>query len=130
MLEESQPAVRYFTLTDLLGRKDDSPEVKRAYSNISKGGWAYEILKMQKPEGHWRSKRSLYRPKYTATNWMALILSDLGITKENEQVARAADLFFKGRRVALLPLLNRDTGLLGSSRGLLSTSKIKADRKN
>lgn len=95
LLEENQPAVRYFTLTDFLGRERDSPDVKEAYSNISKEGWAREILKMQKPEGHWQSKRSLYRPKYTATNWMALILSDLGVTNENEQVARAADLFFK-----------------------------------
>ncbi|MGA3108296.1 MAG: hypothetical protein ABSD99_02405 [Candidatus Bathyarchaeia archaeon] len=95
LLEENQPPVRYRTLIDLLGRGRNDPEVTETYSNISKKGWAFGILNLQKPEGHWQSKRSLYRPKYTATNWMALILSDLGLTKENKRVGEAADLFFK-----------------------------------
>jgi hypothetical protein len=95
LLEENQPAVRYFTLTDLLGRGRNDSEVKEAYSSISKKGWAFDILGLQKTEGHWQSKRSLYKPKYTATNWMSLILSDLGLTKENRQVRKAVDLFFK-----------------------------------
>lgn len=95
LLEENQPSVRYHTLIDLLGRGRNDPEVREAYSDISKKGWAFGILNLQKPEGHWQSKRSLDRPNYTATNKMALILSDLGLTKENKRVRRAADLFFK-----------------------------------
>jgi hypothetical protein len=82
LLEENQPSVRYHALIDLLGRGRNDPEVREACSGISKKGWAFRILNLQKPEGHWQSKRSLYRPKYTATNWMALILSDLGLTKK------------------------------------------------
>jgi hypothetical protein len=95
LLEENQPSVRYHTLIALLGRRRNDPEVREAYAKISKKGWAFDILNLQKPEGHWQSKRSLYRPKYTATNWMALILSDLGLTKDNQQIRKAADLFIE-----------------------------------
>jgi hypothetical protein len=95
LLEDNQPAVRYFTLTDLLGRRVDDAEVEEAYSAIAKRGWAYDILRRQRPEGYWQSPKSLYLPKYTATNWMSLILSDLGLTIEDKRVRKAADLFFK-----------------------------------
>jgi len=95
LLEANQPAVRYFTLTELLGRRRDDPEVAEAYSKISKRGWAVDILRTQKREGYWESARSLYGPKYTATNWRCLVLSDLGLTKEDKRVRKAADLFFK-----------------------------------
>lgn len=97
LLEENQPSVRYRTHIDLLGHDRNSPEVREAYADISKKGWAYKILRLQRPGGRWKSKPegSLYGPKYTATNWMALILSDLGLRKENMRVRKAADLFFK-----------------------------------
>jgi hypothetical protein len=95
LLEDDQPAVRYFTLTDLLGRRAEESDVRDAYTDIPKRGWAFDILRSQKREGNWQSRDSLYRPKYTATNWMSLILSDFGLTKENERVRKAADLFFK-----------------------------------
>jgi len=95
LLEANQPAVRYLALSDLLGRGRKDSEVMEAYSSIPKRGWAFDILRAQKAAGHWQSTRSLYRPKYTATNWMCLILSDLGLTKEDKRVRRAADLFFK-----------------------------------
>ena len=100
LLERSQPAVRYFTLTNLLGHSNKASEVSEAYSKISKVGWAFDIIKMQKGDGRWQSTTaqpfsSLYRPKYTATNWMSLILSDLGLTKENHHVRKAAELFFR-----------------------------------
>ena len=97
LLDESQPAVRYFTLTDILGRERNDAEVREAYSQISRKGWGFEVLSLQNGKGYWQSKPrgSLYGPKYTATNWMALILSDLGLTKENTRVRIAAELFFK-----------------------------------
>ena len=95
MLREDQPAVRYYTLSDLIDRPANHSEVKQACSNIPKEGWAFDILRKQRPEGYWESKRSLYRPKYTATNWMAIVLSDLGMTKENPQIRKTANLLFK-----------------------------------
>ena len=95
LLEENQPSVRYLTLTELLDRSERDSEVKSAKRNISKVGWAYDILRTQHREGNWQSLKSLYLPKYTATNWMSLILSDLGLTMEDKRVRKAADLFFK-----------------------------------
>jgi hypothetical protein len=94
LLEESQPSVRYFALTDLLGREKTHPDAKEAVANIAKRGWAAAVLAKQKPEGNWESKRDLYRPKYTATNWMAIVLSDLGLTKQDGRIAKTAELFF------------------------------------
>ena len=95
LLGDDQPAVRYFTLLDLLGRPANHSDVREAHAKIPKKGWALDILRKQRPEGYWESRNDLYRPKYTATNWMALVLSDLGLTKENKQIRKAADLFFR-----------------------------------
>jgi len=95
LLEKNQPAVRYFALSNLLGRRGRPTEVREAYSDIPKRGWAYEILSLQERDGYWRSPKSLYTPKYTATNWMCLILSDLGLTIRDKGVRKAADLFLK-----------------------------------
>jgi hypothetical protein len=95
LLEENQPAVRYHTLADLMGLPENHPEVKKARSEIPRRGWASGILSRQKPGGYWESSKSLYRPKYTATNWMALVLSDLGLTKDDPRIAKTAELFFK-----------------------------------
>ena len=96
LLEEDQPAVRYSTLLDLLDKSPNDNEARQAYSDIPKRGWALEILSKQKVNGYWEPERSLYRPKYTATNWRAIVLSDLGLkAKDNTQIRKAASLFFK-----------------------------------
>lgn len=94
LLEESEPAVRYRTLVDLLEKSPNHPDARQSYSEISKKGWAANILKKQKPWGYWETPKDLYRPKYTATNWMALVLSDLGLTKDDPRIKKTCDLFF------------------------------------
>ncbi|MBI3022807.1 MAG: hypothetical protein HYY68_03660 [Thaumarchaeota archaeon] len=96
MLEPDQPAVRYRALVDLLGRPKDDAEVKEAHGIIAERGWGHDILVQQRPDGHWmRGEDSLYLPKYTATNWRAIMLADLGLTAEHAGVRRAAELYFK-----------------------------------
>jgi hypothetical protein len=95
LLDESQPAVRCGTLVDLLGFPQDSPDVVKARSEIPRRGWAADILARQKSGCYWESQESLYLPKYTATNWMALMLSDLGMTKDDPRIAKTAGLFFE-----------------------------------
>ncbi len=41
------------------------------------------------------SDKDLYRPKYLSTNWMLLILSDLGLTKEDPRIRTACELWIK-----------------------------------
>jgi hypothetical protein len=95
LLEDDQPSIRFYALRELLDRDTGDSEVKVAFSNIPKKGWARYILGMQKPGGYWESRGSLYRPKYTATNWRALALSDLGLTKRIPQIEKMAKLFFQ-----------------------------------
>jgi len=95
LLEKDQPSVRYRALTELLGRSEDDEEVREARRMIPTRGWAADILRAQNPGGWWVSKEDLYRPKYLSTNWMLLILSDLGITKADPRVAKACELWIK-----------------------------------
>jgi hypothetical protein len=106
LLEESEPSVRYHTLVDILLRKEGDAEVRKAYVEIPRKGWAKDILKLQKSEGYWEQNEPswqkdplewiefLYRPKFTATNWRALVLADLGLTSKDKRIKKIADLFF------------------------------------
>ncbi len=95
LLGKDQPVVRYHALVDLLGLPEDNEDVEAARSEMAKRGWASRIFAAQRAEGHWESRKSLYRPKYTATNWMALILADFGVGKGDVRIERAAELFFR-----------------------------------
>ena len=131
LLEEDQPAVRYYTLVDLLDRSRRDAEVKQAYSNISKKGWAFDILREQKEKGYWESKKSLYRPKYTATNWRAIVLSDLGLTSKNKQIRKTADLFL-GQWLALPSgenVFNDEVCIVGNTARVLTRFGHEGDFK-
>lgn len=93
LLEPDQPAVRYHALTSLLDRRPRDPEVVAAGREISRRGWAKTILQLQRPEGHWESRKDLYRPKYTATMWRFLVLADLGLTRQDPRMRKTCDLF-------------------------------------
>jgi len=95
LLEDGQPSIRYLALTQLLGKNDRDPDVRSAGELVTHGGWAAEILSKQLPDGWWISEKSLSRPKYTATYWMLLILSDLGVTKNEPRIAKACELWVK-----------------------------------
>ena len=95
LLGEDQPSVRYLTLTKLLGKPEDNPEVQAAKEKITKKGWASDILAEQQGGGWWVTEKSLYRPKYVSTNWMLHILSDLGLTRQDPRIDKACELWIK-----------------------------------
>jgi hypothetical protein len=104
LLEDDQPAVRYYALIDLLGRKPDDPEVRRALSRIARVGWANDLLRTQGPKGFWESREPknvkewvdfLYHPPFRSTNWKALVLSDLGLDATDLRIRKVADLLFE-----------------------------------
>src|SRR2546426_507681 len=95
LLEDDQPSVRFLTLTQLLERPLDDPEVVAAKGMITRKGWAEEILAKQDWEGWWVSGESLYRPKYLSANWMLLILADLGLTRSDPRIKRACDIWIE-----------------------------------
>jgi hypothetical protein len=95
LFEDEQPSIKYLALTQLQMKPENDPEVESAKENISKKGWAADILAKQNPEGWWTSKDSLYQPKYLSTNWMLLILSDLGLVRKDPRIAKACELWIK-----------------------------------
>jgi hypothetical protein len=95
LLEEDQPCVRYLAMTSLLGKPHDDPEVKEARESIVSRGWAAEIMAKQQPSGWWVGGESLYGPKYLSTNWMLLVLADLGVTKAEAGIAKACELWIR-----------------------------------
>jgi hypothetical protein len=95
LLQENQPSIRYLTLTRLLEKPENDSEVRSAREAITRTGWAKEILAKQEPAGWWVSGDSLYVPKYLSTNWMLLILSDLGLTRKEPRIAKASELWIK-----------------------------------
>lgn len=79
LLEEDQPAIRYITLTELLDKPANDPDVRETREMIAKHGGGAALLREQLPGGYWASTESLYGPKYVATNWRLLVLADLTI---------------------------------------------------
>jgi len=97
--EDADPSVRHRVLRELLGKPSDDPEVLLALREIGRKGWAARILRQQHPGGQWdtpgTSAYELYRPKYIATNWRLLVLSDLGVRGKHPGVAKAVRLFLR-----------------------------------
>ncbi len=95
LLEEDQPAIRHLALRQLLDRDEDDPEVREARDAIPERGWAAEILAKQDPAGWWVRAEKFYTPKYLSTNWMLLVLADLGMTREDPRIRKSADLWIE-----------------------------------
>ncbi|HTP54675.1 MAG TPA: prenyltransferase/squalene oxidase repeat-containing protein [Thermoplasmata archaeon] len=93
---ESDPSVRARFWTEVEGRPRTDPRVRTALREIGKTGWAADLLSYQQRDGHWvtpgSSGRELYRPKYIVTNWLAIVLADLGMTRTDPRIRRTAEL--------------------------------------
>jgi len=93
---KSDPSVRARFWLEVEGRPPQDPRVREAVKGIGKAGWAASLLENQWPDGHWvtpgTSGGELYRPKYVATNWLAIVLADLGMTRANPRIRRTAEL--------------------------------------
>ncbi|MDH2900381.1 MAG: hypothetical protein PXY39_05370 [archaeon] len=131
LLEENQPSVQFYTLTELLDRDATDLEVKESISSIPKRGWAHDILSLQKPAGFWESRGSLYRPKYTATNWRALVLSDLGLTAKNPKIRKMVNLFFKDwlSLPSMRNIFNDEVCVVGNTARMLTRFGFEDDHR-
>jgi hypothetical protein len=99
LLDGTDPSVRFCALRDLFGRPENDKDLDLARQAIGKDGWAARILETQQDGGHWETfggdPAALYLPKYIATNWRLLVLSDLGLTRDDPRIERAASLLLK-----------------------------------
>ena len=75
--DRSQPAIRYYTLRDILGRDENDGEVKAAKAGIMASGPVPVILAAQQPEGYWMDKRGRrYSETMRALGCMAQLGAD------------------------------------------------------
>ncbi len=95
LLEEDQPSIRYLALTQLLGKSETDSDVREAKVRIPSVGWAAEILARRDPAGWWVDAKRLYQPKYLSTNWMLLILSDLGVDRTLPAIRTSCELWMR-----------------------------------
>jgi hypothetical protein len=95
LLEESNPSVRYFTLKDLLDRKERDPELKVAKRAIPKSKIITKIFSKQNTKGYWLDPLSPYLPKYKASYWQVMILGQLGMDKTDRRVKKACEYIFR-----------------------------------
>jgi len=94
LLEKENPSVRYFTLRDLLDRKETDFEVKEAKAAIPKSKVIAKMFSKQKTEGYWEDPENPYHPKYKSTYWQVMILGQLGMDKSDRRVQRACEFIF------------------------------------
>jgi hypothetical protein len=99
ILDKADPSVEYRYRLDVLGARPDTAEVQAAKAQIGHTGWAAKILKIQRPSGSWETDGAtggeLYSPKYTASNWQLLLLSELGAYRTDPRIARGAELLLE-----------------------------------
>ena len=91
LLLEENAAVRYYTLTGLLGEAEDSPNVLQARKNIMLQNPVVKILSRQNEEGFWGKRDKFYTEKYIGTVWQIIILAELGADKEDNRIKKACE---------------------------------------
>lgn len=99
LLEEENAPIRYFTLTDILGEQDTSPDVAKTYEKIPVSDWARKMLEGQQERAYWESSQSCYVPKFTATVWRLIVLSELGMSGHDPEIKNACEHFLRMHNV-------------------------------
>jgi hypothetical protein len=90
-LDESQPAVRYYTLRDILGRDENDSEVKAAKAAIMASGPVPVILAAQQPEGYWDKPEAIMVPKYGTTELALAYMAQFGADGADPRVRAGCD---------------------------------------
>ena len=91
LLEDENPAAQFFTLTDILDKPKDDPEVVKAKQAIMQNGVVPKIMDKQNQEGFWENQESFYTAKYKGTVWQLMILAELGAAGEDERIRKACE---------------------------------------
>jgi hypothetical protein len=81
LLEDSNPAVRMFTLTDVLGRPLDDEEVRIARESIVSYEPVTALKEAQGGSGYWPPEDNSYHPYFTATVWQLMLLGEIGVPR-------------------------------------------------
>jgi hypothetical protein len=95
LLEEENPSVRYFTLTELLGKPSVDDDVKKAKKEIMNTGAVPKILSTQNSDGSWEKPAAFYTAKYKGTVWQLIILAELGADNSDTRIQKACEFILQ-----------------------------------
>lgn len=95
LLEENNPSVRFFTLTSLLGRSLNDPEIRDTKKGIMKHGIVPEILGKQNNDGSWGIPERFYYDKYTGTVWTLLILAEMAADPDDQRSKNTCEFILR-----------------------------------
>ena len=90
--DASQPAVRYYTLRDILDLDESYTEVNTAKPAIMASGPVPVILAAQNPEGYWDKPGSSSGPKYRGTEWSLAFLAQLGADGADSRIHAGCEM--------------------------------------
>ncbi|MDH5450439.1 MAG: hypothetical protein OEX77_05990 [Candidatus Bathyarchaeota archaeon] len=95
LLEEESPSVRYFALRDLLGKREDDPELQAAKAAIPTSKVITRIFSKQKSKGYWEEPANPYHPKYKSSYWQIMTLGQLGMDSRDKRIRNACEYIFQ-----------------------------------
>lgn len=95
LLEEENPSVRYFTLSQILGKPQNNSEVQTAKKEIMLTGVVAKILDKQHDGGYWEAPEKFYTAKYKGTVWQLIILAELCADGQDERVKKACEFILE-----------------------------------
>ena len=95
LLEEDNPSVRYFTLTEILDTPADDSEAKQARAAIMETGVVPKILAKQDKDGYWDEPEKMYTAKYKGTVWQLIILAEHLADGRDERIKKACDFILE-----------------------------------
>jgi hypothetical protein len=85
LLENESPGVKYLALRDILKLPRGGAELRAARRKAHKDGPIAEVLSRMEPEGYWVKPGPGYNPKYRSTVWAAILLAQLGASREEDK---------------------------------------------
>jgi hypothetical protein len=95
LLEESDPAVRLFALTRLVGESEAGPKARAARKALMRAGPVAAILERQSEGGFWGDQSRFYTDKYGGTVWQLLVLAELGADGDDRRVRAACEFILE-----------------------------------
>lgn len=81
LLEPSNPAVRYLTLTEIMRKSPGAREAKAARADIISYPPVAKLKSAQGKRGYWLPEDESYNPKFTATIWQLMLLGEMGVSR-------------------------------------------------
>jgi hypothetical protein len=96
LLETENPSVRYRTLTELLGKSKDDPEVRQARAAILTSKPVVQIFAKMHPDGYWLHRGVGAGVSYamsSSTHFALSYLAELGLDRRDERIARAVERY-------------------------------------